>query len=118
MKKMKTIASLLAALSVSGFMLAGTVHAENQWQRDHEGRVHINHRLKNQNRRINQGLKHGQLNGTEAQQLHAEDQSIRNQERQDAAADHGHLTSSERQQINREENAESRQIYQDRHDGH
>ncbi len=115
MKKMKTIASLFAVLTVSGLALAGTGHAEDQWQRNHQGRVHINHRLKNQDRRINQGVRDHQLNGAEANQLHAEDRSIYNQERQDAAADGGHLTGAERHQINQEENAESRQIYQDRH---
>jgi hypothetical protein len=117
MRKMKTIASVLAALTVGGLLMAGTGHAEDQWQRNHPGRVHINHRLRNQDHRINQGLRDHQLNGPEAQQLHAEDRGIYNQERQDAAADGGHLTSGERRQINHEENAESRQIYQDRHDG-
>ncbi len=115
MKSTKTIASFFAALAVTGFLFAGTGHAEDQWQRNHQGRVHINHRLRNQNRRINQGIRHDQLNGAEANQLHAEDRSIYNQERQDARGDNGHLTGAERHQINQEENAESRQIYQDRH---
>jgi hypothetical protein len=116
MKRTKTVASILTALTLSTFMFAGIGHAD-QWQNRHPRRAEVNHRLNRQNRRINQGLRHGQLNAGEAAQLHSEDQSIRNQERVDAAANNGHLTRGEDRQINHEENAESRQIYQDRHDG-
>ncbi|HLX36223.1 MAG TPA: hypothetical protein VKR29_00430 [Candidatus Binataceae bacterium] len=118
MKKMTAVASILTALTLGGFVFAGSGHAEDQWQRNHQGRVEVNSRLRRQDRRINAGERRGQLNGAEAQQLHQEDQSIRNQERQDAAANNGHLTGGERRQLNREENAESRQIYQDRHNGY
>jgi hypothetical protein len=115
MNKMKTVASILTALTLGGFVFAGTGHAEGPWQANHPGRVEVNHRLRRQDRRINQGMRRGQLNGAEARQLHQEDRSIRNQERTDAAGDNGHLTGAEHRQINQEENAESRQIYQDRH---
>ena len=118
MKKMTAVASILTALTLGGFLFAGTGHAEGPWQRNHPGRAEINGRLRRQDRRINQGVRAGQLNGAEAQQLHQEDRSILNQERQDAAANNGHLTGAERRQINREENSESRQIYQDRHNGY
>ena len=116
MKRTKTIASILTALSLSCFMFAGIGHAD-EWQNRHPRRAEVNHRLRHQNRRINAGLRHGQLNAGEAAQLHSEDQSIRNQERQDAAANNGHLTRGEQRQINHEENAESRQIHHERHDG-
>ena len=116
MKKTTTIASILTALSLSCFMFAGTGHA-GEWQNNHPRRAEVNHRLHRQNRRINAGLRHGQLNAGEAAQLHSEDQSIRNQERADAAAHNGHITRSERHQLNQEENAESRQIHEERHDG-
>ena len=116
MKKMTTLAAALGALTVCGFILSGTAMAQTQWQENHPGRREVNSRLRRQDHRINQGERHGQLTPGEAQQLHAEDQSIANQEAQDAAAHHGHLTKGERQQLNREENAESRQIYQERHD--
>ena len=116
MKRTKTIASIFAALTLSGFMFAGIGHAD-EWQNHHPRRAEVNRRLGRQDHRINAGLRHDQLNAGEAAQLHSEDQSIRNQERQDAARDNGHITRGEQQQINHEENAESRQIYQDRHDG-
>ena len=113
MKTTKITASILTALTLGGFVLVGTGHAEDQWQRNHEGRAEINNRLENQDRRINRGVRDGELSPREAQQLHAEDQGIRNQERQDAEANHGHLTGAERRQLNREENSESRQIHHD-----
>ena len=116
MNRMKTTASILTALTVSGFIFAGTGFAQDQWQRNHPGRTEVNQRIRRQDRRINQGVRHGQLSAGEANQLRAEDQSIYRQETQDAAANHGHLTGAERRQLNREENAESRQIYQERHD--
>jgi hypothetical protein len=115
---MKTIASICAGVALGSFLLAGPSFAENEWQKNHQGRVETNHRLRHQNRRIDKGLKHGQLTSGEAQQLHNEDQSIHNQELQDAAGNHGHLTKAERKQLNQEENAESRQIHEERHDGH
>jgi hypothetical protein len=116
MKRTRTIVSILTALTLSGFMFAGIGHAD-EWHDHHPRRVQVNHRLRHQNRRINAGLRHGKLNGEEAAQLHSEDQSIRNQEREDAAANNGHITRRERHQLNQEENAESRQIHQDRHNG-
>jgi hypothetical protein len=116
MKRTKTVASILTALTLSTFMFAGIGHAD-QWQNRHPRRAEVNHRLGRQNRRINQGLRHGQLNAGEAAQLHSEDQQIRGQEREDASLNNGHITHGEQRQINHEENAESRQIYQDRHDG-
>ena len=119
MTKMKTVASILTALTLGGFVFASIpAHAETPWQRNHSGRVEVNGRLRRQDRRVNQGLRRDQLSGAQAQQLHQEDRNIRNQERTDAAGDNGHLTGTERRQINREENAESRQIYQDRHNGY
>jgi hypothetical protein len=116
MNKTTSLASFLTALMVGGLVYAGTASAQNNWQENHPARAEVNSRLRRQDRRINQGEKHGQLNGAQAQQLHNEDQSIANQEAQDAAQHNGHITGQERRQLNREENAESRQIYQDRHD--
>ena len=115
MKNLKVIASMVGGLTLGGLVLVGPGFAENQWQENHPGRAHINHRLKHQNRRIEAGEKHGKISQEEAQQLHTEEQNIHNQEVQDAAAHNGHLTKSERKQLNQEENAERRDIHEDRH---
>jgi hypothetical protein len=80
MNSLKTIASICGGLVLGTLMLAGPSWAETQWQENHSGREHINHRLKHQNHRIEKAEKHGKISGAEAQQLHAEDQSIHNQE--------------------------------------
>ena len=115
MKNLKMIASIVGGLALGSFLLAGPSFAENEWQENHAGRAHINHRLRHQNRRIEAGEKHGKISEQEEEQLHAQQQNIHNQEVQDASANHGHLTGSERKQINHEENAVSREIHEDRH---
>jgi hypothetical protein len=75
----------------------------------------VNKRLNNQNRRIQQGVKSGELNKGQAKQLHQEDKSIRKQERQDAAANGGHITKQQQRQLNQQENQASKQIYQEKH---
>ena len=71
---------------------------ETKWQKNHPRRTEVNKRLNNQNRRIQQGVKSGELNKGQAKQLHQEDKSIRKQERQDAAANGGHITKQQQRQ--------------------
>jgi hypothetical protein len=117
MPGLKTLSSICAGLALATFALAGTASAQHyDKHHHHHPRINeVNGRLDNQNRRINRGINHGQLNGAEAGQLHSEDESIHSQEMQDAAANGGHLTKSEQHQFNKEENGVSKQIYDDRH---
>ncbi len=115
MKSYQMITSICAGVVLGSLLLAGPSFAESEWQKTHSGRMHVNHRLKHQEHRIESGEKHGKISSSEAAQLHAEDQSIHNQEMQDAAEHHGHLTGSERKELNHEENVESHQIHEDRH---
>jgi hypothetical protein len=85
------------------------------WQQDHPRRAEVNDRLKNQNRRINEGEASGKITPGQAKQLHQEDHAIRQQERADAAAHGGHITKGEQHQLNREENQTSQQIYDEKH---
>jgi len=93
--------------------------AEDQkdWNKEHPRRAEVNKRLANQNRRINQGVKSGQLTKDGAQKLKAEDRSIRRRERRMAAKNGGHITKAQEKQLNKEENAVSRQIQREKHDG-
>ena len=67
-----------------------------------------------QQQRIDQGLKSGQLNTREAGRLEHQEQAI---DRQEAHAEKsgGQLTAQEQARINREQNAVSRNIYSDKH---
>ena len=75
----------------------------------------INARKENQQDRIAQGVKSGQLTAGETRHLEAREVHINRQERRMRAADGGHLTAADRAKINREQNRTSRAIYRDKH---
>jgi hypothetical protein len=102
---------MVAVLALAGVAAAtGTASAESRWDRHHPRRAEVNHRLANQNRRIRQERRDGQITAAQAHDLHAEDRGIRAQERFDASQDGGHITKGEKQQLNQEENGVSQQI--------
>jgi hypothetical protein len=86
-----------------------------KFDRNHPRRAQVNKRANNQNQRIQQGVKNGTLSKGQAKQLHQEDQGIRKEERQDAAANGGHITRQQQRQLNQQENQTSKQIYQEKH---
>jgi hypothetical protein len=77
----------------------------------------VGKRAENQQDRIAQGVKSGQLNAGEAAHLEGNEARINNEVRNDRAANGGKLTNSEKAQINRQQNRQSRQIYQAKHNG-
>jgi hypothetical protein len=117
MNKGTKCVAICSALIAGAMFIAGPSHAEDQWQKNHPRRNEVNQRLRHENKRIDQGLKDHQLTKSQAQQLHADDSSIRQQERQDASTNGGHITSTEQQQLNQEENANSQAIYNERKAG-
>ena len=70
----------------------------------------MNGRLANQNKRINNELKEGEITKGQAQKLHAEDHAIRKEERTMASTNGGHITKAEQRALNQQENQVSRQI--------
>jgi hypothetical protein len=75
----------------------------------------INQRQHNQERRINHGVRSGELTRSEAHHLRTRENKIRNDKRM-AKAD-GHVTRAERKHLRREENHASRAIYRKTHNG-
>jgi hypothetical protein len=75
----------------------------------------INKREYNEQRRINQGIRNGELTRHEAGRLEAGLARIRIDER--FARRDGEITCRERARLNRELNRESRAIYRQKHDG-
>jgi len=75
----------------------------------------INQRKENQQDRIAQGVKSGQLTARETEHLEAREAHINRQEARMKAANGGRLTAAERAKINREQNRTSRAIYRDKH---
>ena len=73
----------------------------------------INHRQPRQERRINQGVRSGELTRTEARHLRGDERRIGRQKRM-AMAD-GRMSRRERRHLRREENRTSRAIRRDKH---
>jgi hypothetical protein len=76
----------------------------------------INQRHHNQERRINQGVRSGQLTRNEARHLRTREARI-NHDKRMAKAD-GHVTVAERRHLRREQNRTSRAIYRKKHNDH
>ena len=73
----------------------------------------INHRQHNQERRINQGVRSGELTRTEARHLRAGENRISRQKNR--YKENGRVTAGERRHLRHEENRTSRAIYRDKH---
>ncbi|HME70442.1 MAG TPA: hypothetical protein VKM54_11325 [Myxococcota bacterium] len=104
--------ALLIALTTALVAGAGNANAETQWQKAHPRRTEVNARLANQNKRIKQEVKEGELTKQQAAKLHTEDHQIRQEERDMASQDGGHITKSEQKVLNQQENGVSKQIGQ------
>jgi hypothetical protein len=99
--------------SILGFaiaMAATTAMAESAFDKSHPRRAEVNGRLENQNKRINQEVREGEISKGQAKQLHSEDHAIRQEERTMAKTNDGHITGSEQKALNQQENQVSRQI--------
>ena len=112
---MKLHRLLAASVLIFSLSAAASAGAATQWQKTHPWRAHDNARLANQNARIRQGAKDGQITHAQARALHADDRAIRAEERADASVHGTHLSAQDQRQITRQENAESRAIYAARH---
>ncbi|HUO16914.1 MAG TPA: hypothetical protein VMX38_18160 [Verrucomicrobiae bacterium] len=77
----------------------------------------VNQREQDQQNRIGNGVKDGQLTPGQAAHLERNQARIDRQVRNERAANGGKLTPQERAQVNREQNRQSRKIYRDKHDG-
>ena len=77
----------------------------------------VGKRAENQQDRIAQGIKSGQLTAGEAAHLENNEAKINHEVRSDRAANGGKLTPQEKAKVNRQQNRESRQIYRDKHNG-
>ena len=84
--------------------------AETLWQSNHPRRAEVNERLGYQNDRIHDGVEDGQISPWRAARLHAEDRTIRLEERTMARFNGGYITPAEQRALNQQENAVSQQI--------
>ncbi len=110
MSKSSTIAFNAVAALVLTAGLAGVAVADSSWDKKHPRRDEVNDRLENQNRRIHQEVKAGDLTKTQAAALHKDDHQIRQEERDMAHLDKGHLTAADQKALNQQENVVSKDI--------
>lgn len=83
----------------------------------HYGNNKVGQRRENQQDRVAQGIKSGQLTAGETAKLEKQQRGINKQVAADRKANGGKLNASQKQQINKEQNAASRNIYRKKHNG-
>ena len=83
---------------------------QTAWQKDHPRRTEVNNRLKNQNKRITNEVKDGQINKSQAQALRANDKTVRGEECAMASQDNGHITKTDQKALNQQLNQNSKAI--------
>ncbi|MBV8706430.1 MAG: hypothetical protein JO182_05810 [Acidobacteriaceae bacterium] len=96
MKKLLGTSILIGTLAVAGF---GQVNTQRENQQD----------------RVAQGVRSGQLTPGETANLENQERALNGEIRADRQANGGNLTSAERAQINGQQNGLSKQIYADKH---
>ncbi|MDP9108164.1 MAG: hypothetical protein M3N23_03720 [Pseudomonadota bacterium] len=97
---------MLAVFAVA----SSSAMAETKWEKNHPRRDQVNDRLHNQNRRIKEEVKEGDMTKAQARALHRKDRQIRREERAMASQNGGHITKAEQGVLNQQENAVSKQI--------
>ena len=113
MNKTLIVAALLSVFAASSFAqapAATAVEKRAEWQKSHPRRVEVNARLANQNRRIHNEVKAGEITKAQAAGLHKEDRQIRHEEQAMASQNGGHITKLEKRTLNQQENKVSAQI--------
>jgi len=77
----------------------------------------INQRKENQQDRIANGVKSGELTAGETRNLESKESALNKEEHGMRAADDGKLTAADRAKLNHQQNKLSRQIYNKKHNG-
>jgi hypothetical protein len=109
----RLLIALLALAPAAVFAQNTTATTPTPGQHDYD----INQRKTDQQNRIAQGVRSGQLTAGETSHLETQEAGINKEERGMRAQDNGHLTKTDRQTIHQQQNQESRRIYRDKHNG-
>jgi hypothetical protein len=80
-------------------------------------KTEVGQRQRNQQERIGQGIKSGQMTAGEAARTEGHSAAINHEIHNDRAANGGKLTAGERGQVNRQQNRNSARIYRAKHNG-
>src|SRR6266852_1771757 len=102
----------------AAMLMAGTVafaQDSSSTSADPKPKTEVGQRKENQQDRIAQGVKSGQLTAGETANLETKEAAINGETKADRAANGGKLTGAEKKQINGQQNQVSKQIYKDKH---
>jgi hypothetical protein len=109
------LASLaLVAILASGAAMAQTTTPDPTIP-GHPRVNEVDQRLENQQDRIDNGVKDGQLNAKQATHDEAVDSKVSQQLSADQAKHNGHITKAEQHKMNKELNKNSKRIHKQRH---
>ena len=98
----------MIAMMLMGGLFAVTMPAQD---------TRIAARKENQQKRIANGVKSGQLTAGETAHLENKEAKLNKEVRTDRKANGGNLTNNEKAQVNRQQNRVSKEIYNQKHDG-
>lgn len=105
------LGTAIVLLATAACAFSTSASAETHWQQTHGWRVHDNHRIANQNHRITQEVKEGEMTHQQAHTLRQDDHDTRLEEREMAAQDKGgHLTRADQHALNQQLNENSQDI--------
>lgn len=111
-EKMKTY---IAHIMLAASLLVPAMFAQNQPAPEAKPANKVNARRENQQDRIAQGVKSGQLSAKETAHLENREHNLNQEIHADRTANGGKLTSQERKQVNGQQNNLSNKIYVDKH---
>jgi hypothetical protein len=99
----------IAQIMLAGSLLVPAIFAQNPPANQ------VNARRENQQDRIAQGVKSGQLSAKETAHLENKEHKLNQEIHADRTANGGKLTPREKKQVNRQQDRVSNQIYVDKH---
>ncbi|HTD06737.1 hypothetical protein [Undibacterium sp.] len=110
LKNTRKAVALVGIVGIFATVAGSSFAADTTWQKNHPRREQVNNRLGNQNARIKDEVKEGDMSKAKAARLHKQDKQIRQEERDMAAQNGGHITKQEQKTLNQQENAVSKKI--------
>lgn len=107
---MRTIVTAVALTLGAALLTSSAFADESHFAKTHPRRAQVNKRLNNQNKRIKNEVREGNMSKAKANNLHEKDRMIRQEERDMAKQNGSHITKGEQKVLNRQENGVSREI--------
>ena len=107
--------TLIQTLTLSAVLLTLTnASFAGDFKKKHPRRAEVNQRVRNQEKRINAGVKSGTMTAEEAKEDRKNLRGIKREERADVKANGGHLTKEQTKGLNQELNTNSKEIQEDK----